>query len=126
MVKKIGRRVRQARGVSRATTRHEDDNIVNYVRETLFTTSQRILKAVGVNCSVRTIRKRLHEVGIHARVPTKKPLLTNAHTAARMRFCQENIDRNWRAVIFTDEKVYIVTGFTFGGHKIPITSHNNM
>ncbi|KAK9731672.1 Transposase [Popillia japonica] len=87
-------------------TRQEDDNIVNYVREIPFTTSQRILEAVGVNFSARTIRRRLHEAGIHARVPAKKPLLTNAHAAARMRFCQENIDRDWTAVIFTDEKVF--------------------
>lgn len=51
----------------------------------------------------RTIRNRLLSFGLKSKWESKKPLLTQAHKEKRLRFAQDNAERDWKAVLFSDE-----------------------
>ena len=56
-----------------------------------------------------TVRRRLHEAGLHCRVPAEKPALNDEHRAARLAFALRNVDQTedyWNLTIFSDEKNY--------------------
>ena len=53
--------------------------------------------------------KVLAENKIHRRKPTTKPTLSPAQKAARLAFCYEHRNYDWKSVIFTDES-YFETG----------------
>jgi len=59
--------------------------------------------------SQQTVSKVLAENKIYRRKPTTKPTLRPAQQAARLAFCQEYREYEWRSVIFTDES-YFETG----------------
>ena len=44
-------------------------------------------QATGVNVSAQTIRNRLHEGGLRARLPVVCPVLTAQHRGARLALC---------------------------------------
>ncbi|KAF2883125.1 hypothetical protein ILUMI_23042 [Ignelater luminosus] len=50
--------------------------------------------------------RSLHQVGLHHRRPAKKIDLTNEHAQRRLAFAQENLNRDWGLVIFSDEKIF--------------------
>lgn len=56
--------------------------------------------------SVSTIKRALHDTGLHAKKVIKKPLLTKRHRKARLEFARKYEDfteDDWKRVIFTDE-----------------------
>lgn len=56
--------------------------------------------------SSQTVRNRLRESGIRARVAVTVPHLTRAHRVARLRFAREHVNwtiNDWAHVLFTDE-----------------------
>ena len=56
--------------------------------------------------SHQTIRNRLHAAGLRARKPAKRPKMTAAHRAARLRWAREHVRWNrqqWANVMFSDE-----------------------
>ncbi|GJQ66687.1 hypothetical protein Trydic_g4646 [Trypoxylus dichotomus] len=65
---------------------------------------EKILEELQVNCCLTTIQNRLQEVGLQASKPARKLLLTEPDATARLRLCEQNIDRDWTAITFTDEK----------------------
>lgn len=93
-------------GRLKVTTQLEDDAIIAIARRTPFTNSTKIKEALQLECSHDTIVRRLHQNNLHARTPAEKILLTPDHAARRLAFCQENLNRDWSNVIFTDEKVF--------------------
>lgn len=93
-------------GAHRITTPIEDGAIVGAVENSPFISSVQIREQLHLNCSTMTIRRRLRESGYHARKPARKIELSEAQAAARVRFCEANIDRDWQCVIFTDEKTF--------------------
>lgn len=56
--------------------------------------------------SLETIRRRLKEGGLRCRVPAKKISLTAEQIERRLNFCHNNLNRNWDAVVFSDEKTF--------------------
>lgn len=63
-------------------------------------------KQHGVNASDTTVRRRLSVNGIHARIPRKKPFLTQRHKDLRLNFAREHEDWtwvDWSVVLFSDE-----------------------
>lgn len=62
----------------------------------------------GLECSTRTIRRRLKENGYFHRIPAQKELLTEHHKEQRMGFALEHVEWNdeWTTTIFSDEKVF--------------------
>lgn len=93
-------------GAQRKTTREQDAGIIAQSQANPFMNAVQIREALNVQVCTRTIRNRLHEGGRHCRTPAKKPALTPAHAEARLRFCRENLDRDWSRVIFSDEKTF--------------------
>jgi hypothetical protein len=60
------------------------------------------------NISIRTVRSRLLETGLHARTSNVKNLLKETHRANRIKFARENIHYNlnfWRKIILSDKNV---------------------
>lgn len=61
------------------------------------------LKQKGLDISHVTLRAHLRANNLKWRSTLKKPLLSEKHTAKRLAWAQENIDRDWSNVIFSDE-----------------------
>ncbi|XP_008215233.1 uncharacterized protein LOC100677825 [Nasonia vitripennis] len=59
-------------GRKRATTQEQDEAIIRLATQTSITAAKAVLPALGLNCSVDTIRERLHRAGIHNWSPSKK------------------------------------------------------
>ncbi|KAB0805122.1 hypothetical protein PPYR_02092 [Photinus pyralis] len=57
-------------------------------------------------CHTRTVIRKLHNIGIHRRIPARKTLITEEHACRRLQFCHDNIARDWQLVIFSDEKTF--------------------
>ncbi|RZC36418.1 HTH Tnp Tc3 2 and/or DDE 3 domain containing protein [Asbolus verrucosus] len=65
-----------------------------------------MLTARDVEISLPTVRNRLREDNIQARVPRRATLLTRLHRIARLAFVSEHVNWNigdWQNVIFSDE-----------------------
>lgn len=61
------------------------------------------LKRKGVEVSPRTVRRRLHSVGLTYGSMLPKPLLKLEHRQKRLAWAKENSERDWSNVVFTDE-----------------------
>ncbi|XP_076282622.1 uncharacterized protein LOC143210050 [Lasioglossum baleicum] len=63
---------RERCGRKRATTSEQDEAIVKLATQTPITAAKAVLPALGLTCSVDTIRERLHKAGIHNWSPSRK------------------------------------------------------
>ncbi|XP_076172725.1 uncharacterized protein LOC143149331 isoform X2 [Ptiloglossa arizonensis] len=63
---------RERCGRKRATTSEQDEAIIRLATQTPITAAKTVLPALGLNCSVDTIRERLHKAGIHNWSPSRK------------------------------------------------------
>ena len=70
--------------------------------------------AGAIPVSSQTIRRRLHERGLHSRVAAQKPRLLAHHKAARLRWGREKrryTRQQWNKCLFTDEcRISLVPG----------------
>jgi transposase len=65
-----------------------------------------MLAARDVEISLQTVRNRLREDNIRARVPARAPQLTRQHRVARLAFAREHVNwdiGDWQNVMFADE-----------------------
>ena len=96
-------------GRPRVTDENEDKTIVetteSHATENIHQIGNR-LKRKHVEVSERTIRRRLSESGIYSLSPSYKPLLTDVHREIRLKWADDNIDRDWDRVIFWDETTF--------------------
>lgn len=68
-----------------------------------------ITKSAAIKVSEFTIRRRLHEQQLFARVAIKKPFLTAQHQAKRLEFALTHRNwtpEQWKQVIWTDESIF--------------------
>lgn len=94
------------RGMTRKTTKQQDKIILQ-----IFNKNPRLslrqakakLEQKGINISHESIRNRLHAQKLKWRSTILKPLLSTKHVEKRIAWAQENIERDWSNVIFTDE-----------------------
>ncbi|KAF2892308.1 hypothetical protein ILUMI_13866 [Ignelater luminosus] len=93
-------------GAAYATNADRDNAIVEIADNLRFISTVRIRETLQLTCSLKTIRRRLHENGIHNRQPARKIVLTPDHAAAGLAFYQANINRDWSNVILSDEKAF--------------------
>ncbi|XP_034947371.1 uncharacterized protein DDB_G0284459-like [Chelonus insularis] len=63
---------RERCGRKRATTSEQDEAIVRLATQTQITAAKAVLPALGLTCSVDTVRERLHKAGIHNWSPSRK------------------------------------------------------
>ena len=67
---------------------------------------------MNIDTSVYTVRRRLHEGGLHRYTPVYKEKLTASLRASRMQFAENHLDwriEDWAKVIFSDEKSFSST-----------------
>lgn len=99
-------------GRPRVTNAAENERIVRDIAEHPFTNAVAVRSRLQLDVSVRTVRRRLHESGLHHRVPAVKERLEDRHREGRLRFAQQYVEENldfWGRVIFTDEKTFSST-----------------
>ncbi|KAG7163712.1 Transposable element Tcb2 transposase-like 10 [Homarus americanus] len=105
---------------SRVTTTQEDECIRQAAEENPFTNAVAIRDELQLNVSNETVRRRLHEAGMHHRsgmvmnnqVPASKERLTDQHRAARLAFARQYISEGldfWSIVLFSGEKTFAST-----------------
>lgn len=102
----------QARsGRPRKTTKAMDRRIVRECQKNRQSTSTEIRNQLLVPVSTSTVRRRLIAVGLRARRPKKKPLLTSKMRKARLAWAKEHESKDlefWKSVIFSDESRFNV------------------
>lgn len=89
-----------------ATTPKEDRMIVEMLEKDPEASSHKLstqLKRRHVEVSDRTVRRRLHSVGLTYGATLSKPLLSLEHCKKRLLWAKANHDRDWGNVLFTDE-----------------------
>ena len=93
-------------GRNRKTTEKEDKRITTIVEQNP-ALSLRSMTSIsskrGININKDTFRSRIIETGFQNVAPTKKPLLSERHVNARLKWAEENTSTDWIQVIFTDE-----------------------
>ncbi|KAL4715876.1 hypothetical protein ACJJTC_014608 [Scirpophaga incertulas] len=94
-------------GRPRKTSLDEDRRLIDEVQERPFTSTSTLANAYSV--SATTVRRRLHESGLHNRIPARKPLLTPRHKQQRLNFARTYLDYDFSDVIFVDEKVFVTS-----------------
>ncbi|KAL7634863.1 UNVERIFIED_CONTAM: hypothetical protein RMT77_015240 [Armadillidium vulgare] len=105
-------RDRHRSGAPRCTTHNEDRDIILGIENNPFTNAREIQRQLQMECSDTTIRRRLHEAGIHHRISAVKHKLSDEHKSARLAFANQYIQKDmnyWSRVIFTDEKTFSST-----------------
>ncbi|KAL1447109.1 hypothetical protein WDU94_001930, partial [Cyamophila willieti] len=66
-------------------------------------------KNLKINVDDSTVRRRLQEVGLHGRRPSKKPLISTKNKKARLEFAKKHVtweDADWSKVLFSDESKF--------------------
>lgn len=104
-------------GRPRKTSAQQDRIITRMSLKDRFKTAAEISRELGSTSDCRvsrqTVSRRLDEVGLHARVPAKKPLISKKNQKARFRFANEHVvwtEEKWSQVHFSDESKYNVIG----------------
>lgn len=64
------------------------------------------LRRTKISISTETLRKRLCEESLKYRSTMKKPLLTKIHIEKRKHWATENLDTDWKHVIYTVESSF--------------------
>ena len=90
-------------GAPRKTTPAQDARIIAAAAADPHTTAVAITQGLQLDVSVLTVRRRMHQAGIHHRVPAVKEKITDDHRAARLAFAQQYVEQDME---FTDEKVF--------------------
>lgn len=99
-------------GRPRETTPAQNEAIREGAAADPFTNAVAIREQLQLEVTPRTVRKRLHEAGIHYRTPAVKEKLSVRHREHRLRFAQLYADQDldyWGRVVWSDEKSFCST-----------------
>lgn len=100
---------KKGKGRKKSTTPQTDRRIVRLSlanRKSSAVDINRELQSAGVQVSNRTVRRRLVEAGLKARVPRKKPFLNATQREKRVNWAKEHISwtgEDWEKVLWSDE-----------------------
>lgn len=90
-------------------TPEEDRRISEQARRTPIINAVQIVGQLQLHVSRKTVYKRLHEAGVHHRIPAEKEKLTERHRNGLLVFAQQHVNMDldyWGRVIFPDEKTF--------------------
>jgi len=100
-------------GRPRITDEKTDEKIVSVAVEEKFTTLRRIKNELELDCSSRTIRRRLDEIGLHGCVPETEYVYTEFNIQRSLSFAQGYANMtvdDWSKLIFSDATYIEVFG----------------
>jgi transposase len=91
-----------------------DDNIVvNAIRNKRKSTSKAIKRVVedelDIKISYKTITRLRRQLGFRPVHYRRRPKLTDQAKRNRFNYCLDNLDEDWKNIIFTDESTFILT-----------------
>lgn len=75
-------------------------------RKSAASIAEEVSATSGQSVSAQTIRRTLHQVGLHGRRPRRKPLLKLVHKHARLRFAETHKSKPmnyWQHILWSDE-----------------------
>jgi hypothetical protein len=90
-------------GVSSQT---EDTWLVDEARENPFLNSIQLKRNTAFPACLRTVRNRITEAGLRSRGTAMKEELSEEHRLYQLTFAEDNVDRDWGNVIFSNESVF--------------------
>lgn len=93
-------------GRPKKLSERQERYIIRLIEENPFIKNQEIINQADLSISEWTLTQYLQSKGIQHRRALKRPKLTPANAAIRLRFAQEHVDKPlswWRQVIFSDE-----------------------
>lgn len=97
------------KGSKRVTTEKQDKEMVKLATADQPKTTEEIaaiLTAKGTPVSRTTVARRLKEHKLRWKPLLKKPLLSVSQIEKRFQWANDNLERNWKKVIFTDESTF--------------------
>lgn len=97
------------RGTKRVTSKKQDKVIVSLFKKTpnMRLRQARVqLAKKGIHVSINTIQRRLQAANVKYRPTILKPLLSQKHVEKRRAWAEENKDRDWTKVVFSDEATF--------------------
>jgi hypothetical protein len=94
-------------GRPRKTSFETDGHLVERVRNGGFIRVPDL--AQEYNVSPATIRRRLHDAGLHHRCPARKPFLTPRQKIQRVNWVNRHKHHDFSKVIFVDEKTFVTS-----------------
>lgn len=100
-------------GRIRKTTDREDRQILRVVRNNRFCTTHDVkVRLPHINLSLRSIRRRIHEVSDFSSYwCTRKPFINEVNRRRRVAWAREHLDwtrEQWHKVLWTDESPYVL------------------
>lgn len=97
----------------RCTDQHSDLNIIREITRSPKKTPSMIRSNLNLNCSLQTIRRRIKEKGLRARVSATVPFISVANQKKRKQWTQRLLKYPkwfWNRVVWSDEKKFELMG----------------
>jgi transposase len=91
------------------TSNTQHNPITDSIREHRNYTSNQIQEQLDVSVSARTIRRYREQLGFKPIHYRRRPLLTREKEIERLYYCIDNMENDWKDIIFTDETTFIPT-----------------
>lgn len=108
---------KEGSGRKRKTTEREDRDLKFEILKNRFLSASALKREMEntnyANVSVRTVERRLNELGFMSRRPVKKPLLTEKMKRNRLQWAKSHENwtfEDWSRVIFSDESKFNLLG----------------
>lgn len=99
-------------GAHRKTSKELDKKIKTISEKNPFLSAPQINVEIGDSgVSNRTVQRRLVEIGLLARRPARKPLLSEKNRLARLNFAYKYLNwtpKKWEKVLFSDESQFMI------------------
>ena len=111
-------------GRPRKTTPREDRRIVREAQSNRRASSRSLKQSLSLDVSPKTIRNRLHEVGIRSYWTTKKPFISETNRKRRIAWAKKHIHwtkEQWHQVLWSDESPFTLR---YQGKRRVWRSHN--
>ncbi|KAF2902078.1 hypothetical protein ILUMI_04107, partial [Ignelater luminosus] len=91
-------------GAAYVTNADQDNAIVEMTNNSRFISTVRIRKTLQLTCSLKTIRRRLHENGIHNRQPARKMKRYFCRLKKSLSNCGKEMEHGMTSIMFCQEE----------------------